>query len=227
MPLAHLFARVSLLLAQWLQPALQTYHRQHATLAAFASEVVALDEMHLDQVSRRLPILRHLKKGDAQLLPGKLVALFDVRLQQWRAIDYIAQAKQNGMQEARGLLDSVKQGALVLADLGYFCFRWFDELTDLGYSWISRVKENTSVVVLHTYYEAGETFDRLVWLGAWNIKGKYAVRQVQFRQGGELRQYFTNVCDPTVLPLAEIARLCHWRRLLGSTLDVGILHEHS
>ncbi len=180
MPLAHLFERVSLLLAQWLQPALQAYHQQHATLAAFASEVVALDEMHLDQVSRRLPIFRHLKRGDAQLLPGKLVALFDVRLQQWRAIDYIAQAKQNGMQEARALLGSVKQGALVLADLGYFCFQWFDELTDLGYSWISRVKENTSVVVLHTYYEAGETFDRLVWLGAWNIKGKYAVRQVQF-----------------------------------------------
>jgi hypothetical protein len=206
-PLAHLFERVSLLLAHWLQPALQAYRQRHATLASFASEVVALDEMHLDQVSRRLPILRHLKRGDMQLLPGKLVALFDVRLQQWRAIDYIAQAKQNGLQEARALLGSVKQGALVLADLGYFCFQWFDELTDRGYSWISRVKENTSVVVLHTYYEAGETFDRLVWLGAWNIKSKYAVRQVQFRQGGELRQYFTNVCDPTVLPLAEIARL--------------------
>jgi hypothetical protein len=33
------------------------------------------------------------------------------------------------------------------------------------------------------------------------------VRQVQFRQGGQLRQYFTNVCDPTVLSLREIARL--------------------
>src|SRR5947207_12087773 len=85
-PLVHLFERVSQLLAQWLQSALQAYHQRHATLAAFASEVVALDEMHLDQVSRRLPILRHLKRGDAQLLPGKLVALFDVRLQQWRAI---------------------------------------------------------------------------------------------------------------------------------------------
>jgi hypothetical protein len=63
------------------------------------------------------------------------------------------------------------------------------------------------VVVLHTYYQAGDTFDRLVWLGAWNIKGKYVVRHVQFRQGGQLRQYFTNVCDPTVLPLCEMARL--------------------
>ena len=61
--------------------------------------------------------------------------------------------------------------------------------------------------MLHTYYQAGETFDRLVWLGAWNIKGKYVVRQVQFQQGGQLRQYFTNVCDPSVLPLCEIARL--------------------
>ena len=207
-PLAQLFERVSQLIAHWLRPALQAYHQRHAPLAPFAKEVVALDEMCLDQVRRRLPILRHLKKGDTQLLPGKLVALFDVRLQQWRAIEYIGSAKENGTKRAYRMLASVKAGTtLVLADLGYFSFRWFDELTDLGYSWIWRVKENTSVVVLHTYYQAGETFDRLVWLGAWNIKGKYVVRQIQFRQGGILRQYFTNVCDPTVLPLAEIARL--------------------
>ena len=69
------------------------------------------------------------------------------------------------------------------------------------------MKGRTTVVVLHTYYEAEDTFDRLVWLGASSTKGKYAVRQVQFWQGGQLRQYFTNVCDPTILPLPEIARL--------------------
>jgi hypothetical protein len=206
-PLAQLFERMSLVLAQWLQPALHAYHQGYGTLAPFATEVVALDEMCLDQVSRRLPILRHFKKGDVQLLPGKLMALFDVRLQQWRAIKYIAQVREHGMGHARSMLTSVKRRALLLMDLGYFSFHWFDDLTELGYSWISRVKENTTVVVLHTYYEAGETFDRLVWLGAWDIKGKYAVRQVQFRQGGVLKQYFTNVCNPTVLPLPEIARL--------------------
>jgi hypothetical protein len=79
-PLAQLFERTSLLLAEFLQLALQAYHQRHAILASFATEVIALDEMHLDQVRRHLPILRHFKKGDAQLLPGKLVALFDVRL---------------------------------------------------------------------------------------------------------------------------------------------------
>jgi hypothetical protein len=90
-PLARLFERVSQLLAQWLQPGLQAYHQRHAILASFATEVVALDEMYLDQVKRRLPILRHFHKGDLELLPGKLVALFDVRLQQWRAIKYMEQ----------------------------------------------------------------------------------------------------------------------------------------
>src|SRR5947207_15060580 len=54
-PLAHLFERVSLLLAQWLQPALQVYHQQHISLSAYSSELVALDSIHLDHLSRRLP----------------------------------------------------------------------------------------------------------------------------------------------------------------------------
>jgi len=66
-----------------------------------------------------------------------------------------------------------------------------------------------SVVVLHTYYQAGDTFDRLVWLGAWNIKGKYVVRQVQFRQGGELRQYFTQCLQSDHLTtLGDCSALC-------------------
>ena len=105
------------------------------------------------------------------------------------------------------MVKSLKVGTFILADLGYFGFAWFDQLSELGYSWISRVKSCTTMVVLHTYYQAGDTFDRLVWLGAGQTHGKYVVRQVQFRQGGQLRQYFTNVCDPTVLPLPEIARL--------------------
>src|SRR6266436_5378379 len=51
-------------------------------LAPFAPDILALDETVLDQVARRLPILR----GVAVLLPGKLVSLFSVRFQQWRRI---------------------------------------------------------------------------------------------------------------------------------------------
>lgn len=207
LPLARLFERISQVLAHWLEPALDTFRQQHGVLAPFASEVVALDEMHLDQVKRRLPILRHFQKGAMPLLPGKLVALCDVRLQQWRAIDSLAQRNADGRQQARQLLNRVKKGVLVLADLGYVGFEWLDGLTTQGLAWISRIREDTTVVVIHPSYQAGETFDRIVWLGAWQTQARYAVRQVQFRQGGQRRQYVTNVCDPSVLPLPEIARL--------------------
>jgi len=79
-PLEQLFAQVSHVLAARLAPYAQR------TLAAFATEVVALDESTLDQIARWLPGLREVPKGDARLLPGKLAGLFDLRRQQWRTL---------------------------------------------------------------------------------------------------------------------------------------------
>lgn len=206
-PLQQVFERVTTLLAHWLQPAKRAYEEHAGALAPFASEVVALDEMWADPVTRRLPLLRQAHRGDRVLLPGKIVALFDVRLQQWRAIEYVAQATQNCHKHARAMLKYVNPGALILADLGYFGFAWFDDLTDAGYAWVSRWREETTYLIVHTYSHEGDTFDGLVWLGATDARAGHVVRLVRFRSGGLLHQYITNVRNPLVLPLREIARL--------------------
>jgi hypothetical protein len=205
-PLARVCERISQRVAQWVQPALQSSQAQHGMLAPFASEVIALDETILDRVSRRLPILRHWKKGDGEVFPGTLVRVCDVRLHQWRTIEDLSRASENGRERARQVLTTVKKGALILADLGSVACRWFDEMTEQGNRWISRGKEGTTVVVLHTSCEAGDTGDRLVWLGAEDRKANYAVRQVPFRQAGVVRHSLTTVCNPVILPLSEIAR---------------------
>jgi hypothetical protein len=51
-------------------------------IAPFATGVYALDGSTLDKVARYLPQLRRVPNGDSRLLPGKLVGLFDIRLQQ-------------------------------------------------------------------------------------------------------------------------------------------------
>jgi hypothetical protein len=206
-PVEDLFRRISLLLAQWLQPAKEVYEQKMGSLAPFASEIVALDEMYADPVTRRLPMLRQAHQGDQLLLPGKIVALFDVRLQQWRAIEYVAEAMQNCHKHARAMLKYVSAGALILADLGYFGFAWFDDLTDAGYGWVSRWREETTYLIVHTYYHEGDTFDGLIWLGATDARAAHVVRLVRFRSGCLLHQYITNVCNPLVLPMREIARL--------------------
>ena len=200
--LERLFTQLSALLAERLAPYAET------TLAPFASEVVALDETTLDSVARVLPSLRAVPKGDARLLPGKLTGLFDLRRQQWRRIAHQADPRQNEKVAARTMLDGLPAGCLLLADLGYFGFSWFDEVTDRDVWWISRLRSKTSYTVIHAFYDDGTTFDGLVWLGVHRAdRAKHAVRLVRFRVGQTTFRYVTNVRDPRVLPIVEIARL--------------------
>jgi hypothetical protein len=151
-PLEQLFQQVSQLLPERLKPWAQK-------LVGFASEVVAIDATTLDAVTRHLPFLREVDPGHRQLLPGKLAGVFDVRIQQWRHVEHIENPNENNKVISRSLLEYIQKGALILADMGYFGFAWFDNLTESGYYWISRVREKTSYTVVHTFYQKGETFD--------------------------------------------------------------------
>jgi Transposase DDE domain len=200
-PLERLFAHLSTLLADRLAPYVG------ADLAPFATAVYAVDEMTLDRVARLLPALREAPAGAAALLPGKLAGLFDLRRQQWARVEYIEDPHQNEKVAARGMVADLPAGSLVLADLGYFGFAWFDALTDAALWWVSRLRARTSYTILHTLYQQGDTLEAIVWLGAHRAdRARHAVRLVQFRAGGTLYRYVTNVLDPTVLPLAAIAR---------------------
>jgi len=198
----RLFAQVTAVLAERLAPYTAT------DLAPFAADVVALDETTLDPVARTLPALRGTAAADARRLPGKLAGVFDLRRQQWRTVQHLPDPHQNEKVAARSLLDGLAVGTLILADLGYFGFAWFDEVTGRGLHWVSRLRAKTSYTVLHTFYAQGETCDGLVWLGAHRAdRAARAVRLVRFRRGAAQYAYLTNVLDPTVLPLRQVARL--------------------
>ena len=203
--LEQFFAQITAMLAAWVGP----LAKQQAwyPLASFATDVLALDETTLDPVARKLPILRYLKKGAVELLPGKLAGLYDVRLQLWRRIDYLPEALQNCKVHARVMLEGLAKGTLLLFDLGYFSFEWLDELSQRQFWYVCRLREKTSYTVLHTYYTFGEVFDGVVWLGNYQAQAGQAVRLVRFGVGGLSLTYLTNVLDPTVLSIQEMARL--------------------
>lgn len=177
-------------------------------LAPFAPTLVALDESTLDQVARTLPALRDVPPGDRQLLPGKVAAVFDVRRHLFRHVQFIADPMQNEKVAARALLATVPPGSLVLADLGYFGFRWFDELTDHGYHWVSRIREKTSLLPVHTLYHDATVTDELVWLGRYRaVRARHLVRLVSIQRGPVVHRYLTNVRDPLRLPAADVVAL--------------------
>jgi len=99
-------------------------------------------------------------------------------------------------------------GSLILADLGYFGFAWFDWLTEQGFWWVSRLRAKTSYTVAHVIYHHGETLDALVWLGAYRAdRTKHPVRLVRFQAHHATHSYLTNVLDPQLLSLRTIAQL--------------------
>lgn len=209
--------------SQWLRQHLRPYEACH--LAPFATAVVALDESVLDKVARTLCCLRQLPKGDPRLLPGRLCCLFDLRLQQWLRVDVLADATANCKRHARDMLSSLLPGTLILFDRGYFSFPWLDELTEAGFFWISRTVGKTRYPLLHVYYQADGILDALVQVGAYRAdRAAHTVRLVRFRVGSQTYSYLTNVTDPAVLPLADIARV--YARRWDIELAFLALKEH-
>ena len=201
-PLERLFEQITSVLAQRFQG------MDSDKLAPFAKEVVCIDESTLDAVSRRMPTLRAIPEGDSRLLPGKLSGAFDVRRQQWRTVRFQPNPQQNEKVMARDLAAQMPVGTLLVADLGYFGFAWFDWLTDRGYHWLSRLRAKTSYKVMHVFYERGEVFDGIVWLGAYRAdRAKHAVRLVTFRQSKIMHRYITNVHDPLTFPIPSMAQV--------------------
>jgi hypothetical protein len=205
-PLWQFFLQIRAALQQW-----QEQQQVSALpLASFATQVVALDETSLDELKRLTADLREVPDKDPHLRPGKLAGLFDVRSQQWVRLQFRADVPAGCNVGIWTLLSGLPRGSLILEDLGYFSFPWFDFLTEQGYSWISRLKAKTSYIVQQVFYEDPDTgmFDGLVWLGAYRAdRAAYAVRLVQFTVKGVTYQYITNVLDPAVLSMLEIAQL--------------------
>ncbi len=204
-PMQALFTQMSRMLAVWVQSLLEAQPQKR--LAPFARAVLALDETILDPLARKLPQLRHFKTGTVELLPGKLATLFDVRLQLWQRIDFVADVQQNCKAHARAMLSGLEQGTLLLFDLGYFGFEWLDDLTMRGLWYVSRLREKTSYTLAHTLYESQEVFDGLVWLGKHQARAGQMVRLVRLRVDGAPHEYLTNVLDPEVLSVGEVVQL--------------------
>jgi len=187
---------------------LQAHCGEDTRLAPFATGVYALDETTLDQVARTLPGLRDVPAGDDRLLPGKLSTAFDVRRQLLTTVLPTALPRQNEKVAAAELAATLPTGALLLADLGYFSFPWFDALTEAGYSYISRWRAKTSAVIVHTFTAEEGVCDELVWLGKHRAdQAKHLVRRVHIQVGATERCYLTNVADPVLLPADQIVAL--------------------
>ena len=185
--------------------------------AAFAEAIVALDQVTLDPLLRKLKILRDAPEptpGQPRrpLLGGALRCLFDIRRQRWLDVEYLENPHQNERNGAETVLERLVKGTLLLFDLGYFSFPWLDQLTDRGYHFVARVPKKVTSELIHVHFSGGNfqtrLFDALIYLGAHRAdRAAHAVRLIEIGVGGQTYRYVTNVLDPRVLPAWQVAGL--------------------
>lgn len=194
-------------------------------LAPFAKRIYALDESTMQSVKRWLPELRGIPAGESSLLAGRLVGLFDVRRQQWVRIDWLPKAIANCQVHAKAMLDGIEAGALLLFDLGYYNFEWFDSLTQQGIRWVARLRSNSSYSIEHILLQRDGYFEALIFLGAYRAdRTAYLMRLVRVRYRGEWYCYISNVTDPSRLSGAQIVAL--YARRWDIELGFRLLKDH-
>jgi hypothetical protein len=132
---------------------------------------------------------------------GKLVGLLDLRAQRWLRLEWREDVHENCRVDMLDFLQGLLEGSLLLFDLGYFSFGFFDTLTQRKLWWVSRYRETTSYRIVHDISQQREVLDALVWLGTGQKQARHLVRLVRMGDGSGARMYLTNICDPHMLSL--------------------------
>ncbi|MEO8955016.1 MAG: IS4 family transposase [Ktedonobacteraceae bacterium] len=212
-------AQITTWLWEWMAPF------EDRSLAPFASQILALDESTMDAMHRWLKDLRGVPLGEVSLLAGRLVGLFDIRRQQWRRLDWLPVAGANCQAYASEMLSSLHMGTMLLFDLGYYNFEWFDTLTQRGFWWVARLRSNGSYTVEHILVQRDGYFEALIFLGAYRSdRTAHLMRLVRVRYRGQWYSYITNVTDPRQLSGAEIVEL--YARRWDIELGYRLLKDH-
>ena len=180
--------------------------------APFASEILALDHSTLDAVQRKLKLFRALPRGAPQLLPGQLATLFDLRRQFFWRVEFWADAQHNEKHDVAHWLAFLPTGTLLLFDLGFYAFHWFDTLTEHGHYYVSRQREKVSFVLHHYLYDgpagAVQLKESIGYLGAYRAdRAAHPVRLIEVATAKGTFRYLTNVLDPVQLPAAHVVEL--------------------
>ena len=102
--------------------------------------------------------------------------------------------------------------SLLVFDLGFFAFTFFDDLTAMGSWFVTRLREKTSFSVQQVLVNRAHVRDRIVKLGIYRSnRSSQLVRLIEVYVDGAWRQYVTNVLDPQQLSIVEVVELYEYR----------------
>lgn len=148
------------------------------------------------------------------VLAGRVMAMVEAFTHRplWQL--YTEDAAANDKRFASEILATVPLGGLLVFDLGFFSFLWFDDFTEQQKYFVSRLRQNTAYRTTQGLSTSPYYRDELIEVGLHHSHPcRHPLRLVSVLWRGQWYRYLTNVLDPSQLSARHICELYRrrWR----------------
>lgn len=188
------------------------YAAAMAPVHARFSGIVLIDGSRLAAIAHRLKIL-HLER--AVVLPGSLVAIYDLARGLCRALYFTADAAASEMTRAKAILAELGRDLLVVGDRLYCTADFFQALGAHQCWGLFRRHRSLSLRrqrrLRKRKHRGGLLEDWIVSAGSGQKTPVQTLRYIRWRCGATRHELLTNVLDPTRLPADEALALYPYR----------------
>lgn len=165
----------------------------------------ALDGTTLEALFRKLQALQEVAEAP---LAGHLAVLVDLVTHLPAKIWFAENPATNDKAFWPQILAWLPKNSLLVFDLGYFAFTWFDAVCEADSWFVTRLRAKTSFTVQQVLLERPQARDQTVKLGQYRSNpSTHLVRLIEVYVDGAWRQYVTNVLDPQQLSVLEVVAL--------------------
>ena len=169
------------------------------------SVVWMADGSTLEALMRRVKVLRH--EGISRLA-GKIMMVVDAKRRLPVKWYYTEEGQINDKRFCEELLELLPKGGLLIFDLGFFSFCFFDRFTEQGKYFVTRLREKTSYKEVEVISRGQYYRDRIVKMGVYRSNPmNNMVRLVEVCWDGKWHSYITNVLDIKKLSAREVVEL--------------------
>jgi hypothetical protein len=209
---AGLFQRILLEVLPQMHARHQARKRPLGPLMAWAQaqfgSVWVLDGSTLDALLRKVGLLR---AGEGPVLAGRMAGLLDAASGLPRQLWYEEESQTPDLCFWPQALAQLPPGCLLLIDLGFTHYGYFDQLSAQGIGFITRLKSNAVFQIEATLQADAQVHDALMRLGGRKTACSHQMRLVEIHYHGYWYRYLTNVLAPERLPALAVAQLYRQR----------------
>ena len=207
--LGQLLAEVCARLQAQAPPALP--HPRWAPVREHFPLIAIVDGSTLEALRKKTQVLR---EHAGLVLGGKMMVMVEAFSHRplWQL--YTDDAAANDKRFVAEILAALPVGGLLVFDLGFFSFLWFDDFTASDRFFVTRMREKTAYRTVQELSSSPHYRDELIQVGQYRSNPcTYPLRMVAVWWQGTWYRYLTNVLDPHVLSARQVCELYRrrWR----------------